>query len=632
MQLNPQQEEAANHKTGPCLVVAVPGSGKTRVLVERTVRLIKDGIESRNILSLTFTNKAAKEMKQRITVSLGHNNTNMFVGTFHALCAKMLRQFGHYVDLPKNFTILDSGEQNDLINKIIRQKYEDFKKVMDADAIAEVINTAREDVVDLSQTGVWTNLFSKICFDSSMVAKFEDVAKTYLEYLKKFKYVDFSGLLYESICLIRNNVGPRTQIQNSHSYLQVDEAQDTNYAQFVLVNLLSENHKNVFMVGDPDQSVYGWRGARYANIDDFIKENKDIKIIKLTYNYRSTPQIVKVSDNLIKNNKNRIDKVFETLNEDGHPVRYNEFLDPDQEADFIVNKIMELLATSDCSPNAFVILYRTNYMSRVLEETCVRLGVPYKIVGGFSFYERSEIKDCLAMLKLFVNNRDVVAFSRVANLLDGIGPKTIRIIEEEFHKGEIGFVNVCQKVYNKLSRRSQASVDLLKQAYSCQHKEASRILTHIIKSIHYEGVLESSGKKDIDERIENVYEFINSLNTKENEKLSCDEILQKISLYTSKDEDSNKNQITLMTIHAAKGLEFPVVFVIGVEKDILPHIRSMEEPDGEEEERRLFYVAMTRSEKMLFVSSCRRRKIGGFGYHYRTCQPSPFLKESGLIK
>jgi DNA helicase-2/ATP-dependent DNA helicase PcrA len=632
MQLNEKQEEAANHTTGPCLVVAVPGSGKTRVLVERTVRLINSGIEPKNIISLTFTNKAAREMKQRISTSLNSNHSNMFVGTFHALCAKVLRQFGHYADLPRNFTILDSGEQKDLINKIIRQKYEKFKKEMDSDAIANVINTAREDLIDLSQEGSWNNFFSEICSDLSMVDKFVDVSKTYIEYLKKFKCVDFSGLLYESIILMQNNDLPRNKIQNSHQYLQVDEAQDTNYAQFALIKLLSEKHKNVFVVGDPDQSIYQFRGARYENIDDFIKENKDIKIIKLTYNYRSTPQIVKVSDNLIKRNKKRIDKVFETLNKDGHPVQYNEFLDPEQEANFIVNKISNLLTSSNCSPNSFVILYRTNFMSRILEETCVRMGMAYKIVGGFSFYERSEIKDCMAMLKLFANDKDVVAFSRVANLLDGIGPKTIKIIEEEFHKGEIGFVNVCQKVYSKLSRRSQASVDLLKEAYGCQYKEASHILTHIIKSIHYEGVLENSNRKDVNDRIENVYEFINSINTEENKKLSCDEVLQKISLYTSSDDSSNKNQITLMTIHAAKGLEFPVVLVVGVEKEILPHARAMTEPDGEEEERRLFYVAMTRAEKMLFVSSCRKRKIGGFGDNYRICYPSQFLKEAGLTK
>ena len=215
MQLNPQQEEAANFKDGPCLVVAVPGSGKTRVLVERTVRLINGGIEPRHIISLTFTNKAAKEMKIRINNSLGQNQSNMFVGTFHALCAKILRQFGHYANLPTNFTILDSGDQTDLISKIVRQKYEDYKKVMDEDSIAQVINEAREDLVDLTDDGVWIDLFSDICTDSSMMRKFEDVAKTYLEYLKKFKCVDFSGLLYESIRLMQNNEVPRNHIQGS---------------------------------------------------------------------------------------------------------------------------------------------------------------------------------------------------------------------------------------------------------------------------------------------------------------------------------------------------------------------------------------------------------------------------------
>ena len=221
MQLNTQQEEAANHTTGPCLVVAVPGSGKTRVLVERTVRLISSGIEPKSIISLTFTNKAAREMRERISKSLSTNHSNMFVGTFHSLCAKILRQFGHYVDLPKNFTILDSGEQKDLINKIIRQKYEKFKKEMDANTIADIINTAREDLIDLSKADVWTNLFSKVCPDTSMLGKFDDVSRTYLEYLKKFKCTDFSGLLYESIILMQKNDSPRNHIQNCHQYLQV---------------------------------------------------------------------------------------------------------------------------------------------------------------------------------------------------------------------------------------------------------------------------------------------------------------------------------------------------------------------------------------------------------------------------
>ena len=377
-------------------------------------------------------------------------------------------------------------------------------------------------------------------------------------------------------------------------------------------------------------SIYAFRGARYQNIEDFVKNNENCKIIKLTYNYRSTPQIVKSADLLIKHNKGRIDKVFETQNDSGNNVVYKEFPDPEQESIFVANQIFHLVSSSSLSPRNFVILYRTNFMSRALEEACVNAGIPYKIVGGFSFYERAEIKDCLSMLKLFVNDRDVVAFSRVAGLLDGIGPKAIKSIEEYSFKEKIGLIQACVKMHKHMNRVCQASVQLLLEAYACPHKDAASILKYIIQSLHYEGILRSSGKSDIDERIENVFELINSIEKDENSKLGVDEFLQKISLYSSADDSAEKNQITMMTMHAVKGLEFPVVFVVGVEQGLLPHARAMEEEGGEEEERRLFYVAMTRAEKHLFVSSCRRRKVGAYSRDYRVCSPSPFLIEAGL--
>lgn len=424
MQLNPLQQKAVNHTDGHCLVVAAPGSGKTRVLVERTVKLVMSGVQPRHIISLTFTNKAAKEMKERIVKRLSDGTDNqdikMFVGTFHALCVRVLRQYSDLVGLTKNFSIIDSNDQKQWLKKTTEQIHPDIKDDVDMDGLAYVINNVRENVIDIEDCD--TNEFLSCCGNNSgMAIQCHEIAKVYITSLAKSNSVDFSGLLYQAIRLLQQHDRPREFMQTCHRYLQVDEAQDTNLAQFTIMELLSDRHKNVFIVGDIDQSIYSWRGARYQNINDFLMKNKDCKLYHLNCNYRSTPQIMSVASKLIQHNSERLGGKCSVSASNGDPVKYNNFQLPDEEARYIAGRIAAMTTNTDLSYKDFSVLYRTNFMSRILEETFVQYNIPYKVIGGFSFYDRSEIKDCLFMLRLFVNRKDGVAFYRIASLLEEIG-------------------------------------------------------------------------------------------------------------------------------------------------------------------------------------------------------------------
>lgn len=633
MQLNPQQEDAANHQYGPCLVVAVPGSGKTRVLVERTIRLIEKGIEPKDIISLTFTNKAANEMKERIVKRLGKKDLRMFVGTFHSLCAKILRQYGSLVGLTKDFSIIDDGDQKSLVEKITKKLHPNFADDIKAWDILYVTNTMRENLANLSED--YADLFMPYCDkDASMAIKYEEISREYLKTLKDMNSTDFSGLLYEAITILNTHEKPRDFMQGCHQYLQVDETQDTNFAQFQIIDILSKKHNNVFVVADLDQSIYSWRGARYQNISDFITKSKDCKIYQLGYNYRSTPQIMEVAGKLIKHNTERMENKYIVVNPPGDIVSYKSYGTPEDEAKNIAYRVLDLTNLSDFSFKNCAVLYRTNFMSRSLEEAFVRQGIPYKVIGGFSFYDRSEIKDCLAMLRLFANRKDFVAFHRVIGLLKGVGIKSQDYIEQKYYSDKTDLIRATISCSQDLNKKCQESIEKFVLAYNVdeQGKNAAQILMHIIKTLDYERTLRNSKRTEVEERVENVIELIHSINSDENKEMSVSEYLQKISLISSADEKAEKDQVTLMTLHAAKGLEFPIVFIVGVEKDLLPHIRSLEE-GSEEEERRLFYVGITRAEKKLHISSCQRRPMGyGRDVRYKSCCPSPFLKQAGLIR
>jgi DNA helicase-2/ATP-dependent DNA helicase PcrA len=419
MKLNAQQEEAANHRDGPCLVIAVPGSGKTRLLVERVGRLIESGVPANSIVCVTFTNKTADEMKERVCKRLDVAKPKCFVGTFHRLCLMLLKKFGDRIGYNEKFTIIDSDDQKDMISQISRQLNKKLEK-NEIPVVAKAVNDYRE------------NQWNREQLDDALQSNdnFIHIADEYLDRLKKDNCVDFSGMLSESIRLLSEHKDVLERVQTAFKYLQVDEIQDTNYAQFILINYFTGKWNNVLMVGDISQSIYKFRGARYQNILDFLKKHEDCVRIELPLNYRSTPQIVAVADKLIKHNSSHMAEKFESVNPNGEDVRCLSFNNQFEEADFVAKHIERLKRDGGWNPEDCAILYRMNSMSEPIERALANRGVAYKVVGGRSFYDRREVKDCMSLLRFYANKKDGIAFHRVAGLVDGVGDVTVGKIEK----------------------------------------------------------------------------------------------------------------------------------------------------------------------------------------------------------
>ena len=630
MQLNPQQEAAASHKTGPCLTTACPGSGKTAMLVERTGRLVESGVRSGRIICLTFTNKAAKEMAERVRKRLGTQKLKMFVGTFHSLCVRILRKYGAECGLPRDFTILDSSDQEGLIKRVSKQAGFDPKTDgINVFLIAQAVNLSREE---LGGEDKIKEILSKDALSHDLVEKNFKVAMAYLESLKANGTIDFSGLLYSACLLLMNSEKVREALQNSHDYLQVDEVQDTNFAQFKLVNIISEKHNNVFMVGDLSQSIYGWRGSRYQNITDFIDSHQGCKVLELGLNYRSTPEIIASADLLIKHNKSHMGTEFKTENPSGKPVFCRQFQTPEEEASFVASTVINAIRPG-VTPNEIAILYRLNSLSRVLEEEFRRQRIPYKIVGGFGFYERAEVKDCLAMLRLAANPDDIVAFDRICSFVPGVGTVAETKVEElaKSNRG-MGLIKACNEVSSTVSANSAAGLRWIYNSFTAAQSrisDASGCMDSLIRDMRYVDMLRRSKHKNKEDKEDNVNELLSSI--KGHSNVSVSEYIQQISLLSSSDEETETDRATMMTLHASKGLEFSFIFMVGVEHGILPHSRAVDErEDGLEEERRLCYVGMTRAKRRLFVTYCRfRRTRDG---RQEPSFPSEFLEEAGLTK
>ena len=634
MQLNPQQQEAVSNRKGACLVVSVPGSGKTRVIVERTTSMIREGIPPHRIVSLTFTNKAAGEMKERVSKSLGASSPRMFMGTFHSLCSHILRKFASECGIYPKFTIMDESDQTTLMKKISKRLHGgDFGRVLPPIA-ANVVNNARENLGDVE--GECMKMLIGILGNQITAEMHMDVISEYLIESKQKGLIDFSGLLYEVVTMMETNEKVRKFLQDSHDFLQVDEVQDTNLAQFRLVELLGECHGNIFIVGDLNQSIYGWRGARYRNITDFMERDSGCKVIELGQNYRSTPQITSRADALISHNESNMGAGIITAKGDGDPVRYRQFSTNEEEANLIVTNIRNWCNSGLYKPSDIAVLYRVNSMSRSLEEACMAMRVPYKVIGGFSFYDRSEVKDCLAMLRMCVNPHDTVAFTRISDFMPGMGTKSVYLVENASAAHNIGIAEACVEIVNDIPASGRESCAKFSEVFTTDYSSmnAGQALGHIVNELNYEGVLKKSSKSKVNDRIDNVQELVTSAMAGENSGLGIQEYLHKLQLLTSSDQDSPESQVSLMTMHASKGLEFPVVFVVGLEENMVPHERSVSESaDGLEEERRLLYVAMTRAEDKLFLSSCKsRRKAGGRKAASYSCIPSRFLKEAGILK
>ncbi len=614
--LNKNQIDAISHSSGPALVLAGAGSGKTRVLTLKITSLIKDKLcGSNQILGLTFTNKAANEMKARIEKIVGSKLDFPWVGTFHSISYKILRINSGMLGSTFNssFSIYDPSDQLKLLKKIIKDLGLDNNKY-DPSRMRGKIDSLKN-----------TYLYDEWEFEDE---KELEIAKKYQSTLEQSNSMDFGDLILKFYELMTKNESFKAKMQNLFKYVFVDEYQDTNVIQFKLINLLASPEKNLFAVGDEDQSIYGWRGANIDNILNFKKYFPETKIYKLEQNYRSTPQILNVSNSLIMNNSERLEKKMWTNNLAGSMVDLQEYPDDREEAKSIAHKIY--INKKKYKYQDVAVFYRTNAQSRVLEEEFRKLGVQYRIFGSISFYERSEVKDCLSYLKFISNPNDEIAFDRIINIPSrGIGKKTLEKIKAIFQNSEENFLQTLEICLNSniFSKKTFVSIGkLIEEIRSFKlnlvtNNSISESFELFLKNISYFDFLND------EDRLGNVSELLNFISEYEQgiDKPDINEFLNSIMLSSSIDQmNSDSSYVTLMTVHLAKGLEFPSVYVVGLEEGLFPHSRAMYSVGELEEERRLCYVAMTRAINYLHLSYCRlRRQFGSIIYS----NSSQFLDE-----
>ena len=628
-QLNKYQKEAVTHIDGPCLVTANPGSGKTRVIVERIVRLIREeNVLPKNIVCLTFTNRAALEAKNRICKNLGSKDPGFFIGTFHSLCAKILRKIGPGKGYSTSFSILDDRDQIDAIMQVSRYLGYNIKSG-DARQIGYILNFYRDQIKEFD----WVE-------DNLKTPSMVEIAQEYMDRCKNNNMIDFSGLISETIRIIEEDMELREKIQRSFNYVIVDEVQDTCPSQFQLITLLGDKWKNIMIVGDHNQSIYKFRGARYQNIQDFVDKYDNCKVIQLPQNYRSTPEIINTASKLIKHNSNNENFEMITDNKKGNPVKCYSFKDQNKEAEWVVGMIKKIVEQKGWSYSDIACVYRVNKMSQPLEQSLTNLGIPYKVFNSYSFYDRVECRDSLSMLKLLSNKKDSISFSRVAGLFKGMGNITIGKIEKKAIKNDISLIDACLEF--KKESNSVASQNTCQKIYDIYNKNydfsnPAKCLNDITEQIDYKKYLNNKYGEESEERIENVGQIVDSCGEFEGQEGGLYKYLQNVSLVTDKENDKeNKNKVSLLSIHSAKGTEYEIVFLVGCEQGITPHQLACKEDyiEGISEERRIFFVAMSRAKQMLWLTYCKNRK--GFGKYgkmiYRKAKPSQFLYECELLK
>ena len=612
--LNPAQREASTHVCGPLLVLAGAGSGKTRVLAYRIAYLVGVGkINPQKILAVTFTNKAAGEMKNRVQKLLGKTGFDIWVSTFHSLCARILRVEAGVLGYSRTFSIYDEDDRLSLIKKCMEElniSTKEFSK----EAIQSHISKAKDKLIDWQEYASLTEDF----FD-------EKVAKVYELYEKKTKEVnafDFDDLIMKTAEIFSNYPPILEKYQNRFEYILVDEYQDTNHAQYVLVNLLASKNRNLCVVGDEDQSIYGWRGADIHNILNFERDYPDAKVVKLEENYRSTQVILDAATAVVKNNKKRKGKTLYTQMKGGEKLGLFYVESDILESKALVGRIQDLIGKANYTRSNFVILYRTNAQSRLFEQELRDNGIPYVIVGGVRFYERKEIKDILAYLKVLTNPKDELSLKRIINApARGIGDKTISKIEDFCRKQNLTFfegINQIEKIEGippRLKNTIHNFSQMMQAFFQMKEKMPVDELTEMIaEKSGYVDELKKEKTIEAENRAENVKELINAISEfKERSQNPTPEgFLEEVSLITDIDQwDNTKDAVTLMTLHSAKGLEFPVVFIVGLEEGLFPLSRSLENPSDLEEERRLFYVGITRARKRLFLFHARHRRRFG---------------------
>lgn len=600
--LNKEQYRAVTHINGPMLVLAGAGSGKTKVLTNRIAYLIENGVSEDNILAITFTNKASKEMREREVKILGKLAYDIQISTFHSFGLKLLKENYGVLGYSKNFNILDSDDSLTVIKKIIKELNLN-PKFYNAREIKSKISSAKNELIDIDS-------FSKMEYDNNILL----IYKKYLNKLKVNNSVDFDDLLVLPIKLFREHKDILEYYQDKYKYVLIDEYQDTNEAQYMFSKLLCQKHRNIFVVGDNDQSIYAFRGANYKNILNFEKDYKDCEVILLEENYRSTKNILDVANSVIKHNKDRKDKNLKSNNGIGEKVKYVKVETDKDECSYVSSKINEL-HNSGVRYEDIAVLYRTNAQSRILEEEMLKNGIPYRIVGSFYFYNRKEIKDLLCYLRLINNPLDDVSLLRVINTPKrGIGDKTIDALSEKANNENIS-------LFDAISEGKELKFKNL--ILEMQELTQNLTLTQIVDMVlDKSGMKEEFGDKTLDGeiRLENLEEFKSITKNYEEEYgvLNLEDFLAEISLVSDveeyKDED---NRVSLMTIHSVKGLEFDNVFVTGMEEEIFPHYNSINEGtrDAIEEERRLCYVAITRAKKNLWLLNAKKRMLFGNVQH-----------------
>ncbi|MBF1723171.1 MAG: DNA helicase PcrA [Streptococcus sp.] len=630
--MNDRQAEAVQTTEGPLLIMAGAGSGKTRVLTHRIAYLIDEKmVNPWNILAITFTNKAAREMKER-AYQLNPATQDCLIATFHSMCVRILRRDSDHIGYNRNFTIVDPGEQRTLMKRILKSLNLDPKKWNER-TILGTISNAKNDLIDevayAAQAGdMYTQIVAK-CYEA------------YQKELRQSEAVDFDDLIMLTLRLFDQHPDVLTYYQQKFQYIHVDEYQDTNHAQYQLVKLLASRFKNICVVGDADQSIYGWRGADMQNILDFEKDYPDAKVVLLEENYRSTKTILQAANDVIKNNRHRRPKNLWTQNEDGEEIVYYRADDEQDEAVFVAKTIEELSREAGYKHRDFAVLYRTNAQSRTIEEALLKSNIPYTMVGGTKFYSRKEIRDVIAYLNLIANLSDNISFERIINEPKrGIGPGTVDKIRDFAQMQESSLLDASANIMLSgiKGKVAQAIWDFANLILDLRERLDQLTITELVEEVldktGYMTALTNQGNLESQARIENIQEFLSvTKNFDENGETLEDEtgvetlsrFLNDLALIADTDDGAQEtSEVTLMTLHAAKGLEFPVVFLIGMEENVFPLSRAAEDPDELEEERRLAYVGITRAEKVLFLTNANSRLLFGRTSYNR---PTRFINE-----
>ncbi|MFH1715027.1 MAG: UvrD-helicase domain-containing protein [Elusimicrobiota bacterium] len=632
--LNPPQQEAVEAINGPVLVLAGAGSGKTRVITYRIANMLQHGIPPWNILAVTFTNKAAGEMKERVLKLVGPQAAAVTLSTFHSFCARALREDGEKIGIPRTFSICDDSDQKSVIKACIKELGLDDKK-FPPQLLRSVISKAKDDLMDPESYRIYAQ--TKRDFFK------ETVSEVYSLYQKKIDSsgnVDFGDLLLKTVMLLQGNEDILEKYRERFKRILVDEYQDTNHAQYMLIKLIGGLHRNICVVGDDDQSIYSWRGANIRNILEFEDEYPEAKVIKLEQNYRSTKNILDAAWKVVNNNSYRKEKMLWTDKEGGPPIRYWQSWNEIEEAESIAKEI-EGLVSGGASLRDTAVFYRTNAQSRVLEDTFRRHTIPYVIIGSVKFYERKEIRDILSYLKFLVNKKDNISLKRIINVpVRGIGDASIELLESMVEEGETLFdlmLKIGSDMFEKslITTRLKKSINLfcniIAQCDAAREEYSAKGMARFaLEQSGYLNALRNDLSLDAEARVENVMELVSAIGEYEEATgdITLEGFLEHAALVSGVDSLKEDNEyVTLMTLHLAKGLEFPNVFMSGMEEGLFPHNRSDWDEHELAEERRLCYVGMTRAMERLYLTCASQRKMYG---QSRWNLPSRFIKEAGL--